>query len=211
MRRWLAAGVVAVALATGLGLWACWNGPLLRVQWECYAIGAARSFDEAKPHLVWLDRHASCPESVAELVARWGAGNGRFDLHLARYIDSPESSETLRGAFARQLAARPELLHRWAHYWTWRAREEPDQLVASTVAFFDLLAQAQPGRTITWRDVLDLQAVWGLCGEADRVKDLDRRRWSDVYTQWKRTRADPLPHVRRPEVPLPGWQGPVAR
>jgi hypothetical protein len=177
-------------------------------QWEAYRVGAAEAYDAARARLADATAGPEATQRIRELVGYWGRGNTRFDLFLARYLGDAQSSEALREGFSIELAWRDGLLPRWAHYWCWRAPLEPDQQIATVVDYFQLLARADPPRTITWREVLDLQAVFALSGEERLALRLSPENWRERFAKWRAARPLPVPHVARPETPLVDWQGP---
>jgi hypothetical protein len=209
--RWrllLTAAAIVVTIV-GTGIYARYQ--TLHWQWESYRVGAAESYDVARAR---LSAHTTGPQAVArirELVGSWGTGNVRFDLFLARYVGDPQSREALREGFSTELAWRDGLLERWAQYWSWHAPLEPDPQIASVVDYFQLLTRADPPRAITWRDVLDLQAVFALTGQARLALRLSPQNWRERFARWQAARPTPLPHVTRPALPLPDWQGPPPR
>jgi len=208
MRCWLRVLVVAVLLAAvGLAGWCCVNRRQLARQWGCYRVAAAGSFRQAQAEIARFenapDRHAQ----VAELVRKWGTGNQRFDLYLAAHVTHPASSETLREIFSEELDRRRRLAPRWAHYWSWRAPLEPDRQVASVVDYLDTLFRSDRPGTITWREVLDLRAVFHLTGQPQRGRGLSPTNWQDHYRVWQETRPAKLPHFTRPKKPFADWQG----
>src|SRR3989337_2211904 len=115
----------------------------------------------------------------------------------------------MRKAFSLEFGWREECLPRWAHYWSWHTPQEPDREIASMVAYLDVLQTAAPSKTITWREVLDLQAIFLLTGEPRLAKRLDPENWRDRYRRWRESHRENLPHVARPGEPFPDWEGPA--
>ena len=213
MRPWLRVLLTLLVLG-GIGIAAWWYArrEQLTRQWRCYRVGAAGSFDQAKREIAWFETGTHRQVRLDELVRKWGTGNGQFDLYLARYVDHPASSELLREVFSKELGRRGDLLPRWAHYWSYRAPLEPDEQVASILAYLDTLYSTEPPKGITWREVLDLQAVFqltrhGVAGEGWRARGLSPTSWLEYYRVWQETRPAKLPHVVRPEKPFADWQG----
>lgn len=205
--RWVVLIVVCALLAGALA-WGWSNFAQIECQWACYRVGAAPTFEQAQAHIGWFERPGAPASFREELVAKWGTGNQRFDFYLARYLGEPACSHALRSAFARHVGRRQELLRRWAHWWAWRAPLEPNEQVASVLDYHQTLAAAPDAERITWREVLDLQAVFCLTGQAERARDLSPDNWAEHYRVWRETRAE-LPEIARPDTPLPDWQGPV--
>jgi hypothetical protein len=210
MRLWLRLFVTLIVVAAiGTAAWIYWNRRQLAWQWASYRVGTAQTAGQAQAEIARLESGPDCSVKLRELVDKWGAGNPQFDLYLARYVESPESSEALRRAFSLGFAWHEDRLPRWAHYWSWRAKNEPGQEIASMLAYLDLLEAAGPSKTITWREVLDLQAVFCLAGEPRLAVRLDPENWRDRYHKWREGSGSNLPQIDRPGMPFPDWQGPV--
>ena len=200
--RWL---LLALLLMAGLGLGAScyvYRAPLAR-QWTLYRVGAAGSSQEAQEELVRCQTGPDREVMIGELVEKWGTGNRQFDQYLALHLGGASCGEPLRKAFSAELARREALLPRWAHYWSWRAQLPPDQQIASVLAYFDALLAAEPPRAITWREVLDLQAIFQLTGRPELAKGLSPDNWPQPYRRWQQSRPAKLPQIARPEEPFP--------
>ncbi len=206
--RWrlLITAAAILALIVGAGVYVRYQ--TLHWQWEAYRVGAAESYEAARARLSAYTTGPQAVERIRELVDSWGTGNSRFDLFLARYVGDPQSSEAFREGFSTELAWRDGLLERWTQYWCWRAAQEPDQQIASVVEYFQLLARIGPPRAITWREVLDLQAVFALSGQGRLALRLSPQNWLERFAKWQAARPVPFPHVARPVLPLADWQGP---
>ena len=113
----------------------------------------------------------------------------------------PASSVALREAFSRQLSRRPELLPRWARHWSHRAAQEPDQQIAAILTYLETLASSESPKTITWREVIGLQAVFELSGRGELAEGLSPANWLDRFRHWQEVRPVELPHVPRPDQP----------
>jgi len=210
MRLWLRLLITFVALAAiGVGVWGYFNWRQLACQWALYRVGAAPALDAAKTEIAWFESGPDRQRKLRQLADKWGTGNQRFDLYLAQYVADPQCPEALREAFSLGFGWHEERLPRWAHYWTWRSEQEPDREIDSILAYLDLLATAQPSKTIAWREVLDLQAIFYLAGEPGLARRLDPSNWRARYRDWRDRNRDGLPHVGRPAEPFPEWQGPV--
>jgi len=203
MRRWQIFLGLFLLIVLVVGVFAIvYRQPLAR-QWTLYRIGAAESSQEAD---VEIARCETAPEAellIGEMIDKWGSGNRRFDLHLAGHLGGRSCGETLREAFSKEITRREGLLERWARYWTWRAQLPPDQQMASVAAYYDALRAAEPPRNITWREVLDLQAVFQLTGCGELAQNLSPANWRERYGQWQQKRPSPLPAIPRPEEPFP--------
>ena len=62
---------------------------------------------------------------------------------------------------------------------------------------------------ITWREVLDLQAIFQLTGQPRLALRLSPANWRQRLRTWQQDRPRPLPHVARPAAPFADWQGPM--
>ncbi len=196
----------AALAAVLVGGWAYVNRETLSWQWASYQVGAAASFEEARGQIAGFEQGPDAPERLRVLAAKWGGGNAQFDRYLAQYAASGESSMALRRAFSRQLTRRPELALRWAHFWCWHAPIEPDRQIASILEYLDALAfdgDASTGPSLTWRELLDLQAIFALSGEPERATRVGPENWREHYRVWRESRRDAMPHVHRPAEPLP--------
>jgi len=204
MRRWLWISLAALLLAAlGLGAWAYAHRGALQRQWACYRVGAAGSPAEAQAEIAWFEADAEDRQvRLDDLVGKWGTGNQRFDVYLASHLYDPACSDALREAFAAELDRRPELLPRWAHFWSWRTRQEPNEQIGSTVEYLGTLAAATPPATITWREVLDLHAVFELTGQGALAAGLSPANWLEHYRRWQQVRPAELPHIGRPKEPF---------
>ncbi len=212
MRPWLRKLILAVVLAgIFVGAWVYANRKQLARQWACYRVGAADSFEEAQDEIAWFESGSDRRERLAELARKWGTGNQRFDLYLARHLHLPACSSLLREVFCEEFDRRTELLPRWAHHWSWRAEREPDHQVESILIFLDGRVSAEQLRAITWREVLDLRAIFQLVGRAELARGLSPANWPDAYRRWQRTRPAELPRAGRPAEPFADWQGPAAQ
>jgi len=198
----VAAGIVAV--------WVYANREALGRQWMAYRVGTAADFAEARRAIEWFEAGPDRDARLRELVAKWGGGNVQFDFYLARYVGSAESSEALRKSFSLGLAWQEGLLPRWAHYWCWRAVQEPDRQIEEILSYLEMLdAAKEPLPQITWREILDLQAIFYLSGQPKWAERLAPANWRARYRQWRESRpAGPL-DVRKPAKPLPDWEGPI--
>jgi len=177
----LLAALVALA-AVGWG-YAC-RQELVR-QVALYRVGAAASYDEARQAIAWFELQPGRSEKLRELVRKWGTGNEPFDRYLARYVSDPASGEARREAFSLNLAWNDEHLPRWANYWQSRSGSSPEQRTRSLLAHLDLLLDAPSPPSLTWREVLDLQAVFTLAGHPRLAHRLSPENWSARYRLWR--------------------------
>ncbi len=209
MRLWLRFLVALVVLAlAALALVGYANRQRLTGQWMAYRVGRAASFEEACRAMAWFETGPEREARLRELVTRWGDGNLRFDFYLARYVASPESSEAIRRRFSLELAWREGLLPRWAHWWCWRTVQQPDRHVEEILAYVDMLHAAQDlSKEVSWREILDLQAIFYLSGQPKWAERLTPDNWRERYQEWRKSRTDSPLRVARPAEPLPDWEG----
>jgi hypothetical protein len=210
MRLWMRPAIaVAVVACVAAGTWYYVNQQRLGRQWTSYRVGSATSFEDARSEIARMENAPDHQEKIRDLVSKWGTGNQQFDFYLAWYAGHRNSSEALRETFSLEFGWREELLPRWACYWSWRAPQEPDKEMASLVEYLDVLAAADAPQEITWREALNLQAVFELTGQTRLARRLSPGNWRDRYRTWQKARQSGIPHVARPETPFPDWQGPV--
>ncbi len=203
MRLWVRLLITGLVVAgMGAGAWFYANRHPLRRQWMCYRVGTAGGYEEAKAGFRWFESGPNREARLGELVAKWGTGNEQFDLFLARYVGDAESSEALRERFSLEFGWRDEMLDRWARYWAWQADPDPDREIASILSYLDTLAGTVPRREISWREVLDLQAIFCLTGRSELARRLKPTNWRERYQQWQQRRPSTLPSVSRPAMPL---------
>ncbi len=190
---------VAVALTAGivLGAWGYASRKQLARQLACYRVGAAESFELAQAEIAWFESSPDRKVRLEELVRKWGTGNRQFDLYLARHLGNAACTDSLRESFCAEMDRREELPARWAHYWTYRTPLEPDQQIVSILKYLDTLSTADGSKTITWREVLDLRAVFQLTGHRP-ARGISPTNWREYYRVWQETRPAELPHVARP-------------
>jgi hypothetical protein len=203
--------VVALVVFTcfGVGIWVAAHHRRLRQQWAAYQVGSAISFDHARRELSRLERGDDQESQIRELVSKWGTGNCQYDLYLARYVDHPDSSETLREMFSCELAWREQLLPRWAHFWCWQSESPIEKQVSAFLEYLNVLLQAEPPRKLTWREVLDLQAVFQLSGHSDLAKRLRPDNWQERFRRWQQVCEGAALPDARPKIPFPDWEGTV--
>lgn len=205
MRRFLfrAFALVFVGLITAGGFWAYGNQELLDCQLRCFHIGRAESYAEAQRQIAWFETQFDCDAKLQVLVSRWGEGNPQFDEYLARYVVDPASSDALRQAFSLQFARRPEQLPRWAHFWRYKASLPPDEAVESVLGYFETVATAEPARWITWRDVLDLQAILTLADCGELGQRLTPENYRGRCQKWIEAGRPKPAKLERPRTALP--------
>lgn len=209
MRLWLRLLITLVVLVgTVTSTWCYLNREDVTQHWACYRVGKAKTFDEARALIAGLENGPNHEAGLGKLVNGWGIGNQQFDLYLAQYVCHPGSSERLRKSFSLGFGWHQDRLPRWAHYWSWRTNLPPDEEIASIISYLDVLLRAE-SKTITWREVLDLQAVFHLTGQPDLAKRLSPETWRNRYRTWRERTPAELAHVPRPETPLPDWEGPA--
>lgn len=203
MRRLLL--TLAILLLLGglaAGAWLYLHPSTVAGQFAGYRVGAAATYSLAKREIASFDSGSDRKAQDRELVAGWATGNRQFDLYLAKYLSEPECSDDLRQAFSLELGWREELLPRWAHYWAWRAKQEPAAEADSVLEYLTALAQASPPRSLTWREVLDVQAVFTLSGRSDLAHRLSPENWRERFEEFSRAKSEDF-EIARPVSPLP--------
>jgi hypothetical protein len=199
--RHILLAILLLAVA-GLAVWCYICREPLRRQWTLYRIGAAATSREAEREIVRSETDPDPDAMIGDLVDKWGTGNQQFDVYLATHLDAPSCGDSLRQAFAEEIGRRPELLPRWAHFWIWRSPLPLDEQTASVVTYLDSVA-GDRSRNITWREVLEVQALFELTGRGELARGLSPSDWRDRYRQWQRRRPAELPHHPRPKTPFP--------
>jgi hypothetical protein len=203
MRRFFAALAILLLLGgLAAGAWLYLHPTQLTGQFAGYRVGAAATYSLAKREIAGFDSGSDRKAKDRELVAGWGTGNRQFDLYLAKYLSEPECSDDLRQAFSLELGWREELLARWAHYWAWRAKQDPAAEADSVVEYLAALAKASPPRLLTWREVLDVQAVFTLLGRGDLAHRLSPENWRSRWDEFSLAKREQT-EIKRPALPLP--------
>ena len=75
---------------------------------------------------------------------------------------------------------------------------------ADDTGLIDLTTWTEKWTPASWREVLDLQAVFHLTGRSELARGLSPGNWRDRYRRWRLDRPAPLPHVPRASEPMPG-------
>jgi len=202
MRPWLRSLIAVLPVCIVVGAFCYINRGKFTRQWHCYRVGAAESFQGAREEIAWFETGSDRKARLVELTGKWGTGNERFDLYVASYLHHADCREPLRRAFCEELDRRKELLPRWAHYWSYRAAEEPDREIASILKSLDVMACQEPPPPITWREVLNLLAVFQLTGNPRHARGLSPINWHEHYRVWQETRTAKFPSVARPREPF---------
>lgn len=192
-----------VASLVGVAIWALINRDQLQLQWSVYQVSAAPSYEAAVSEIKRIEILPDPARRLAVLTSRWGTGNRQLDLYLARYATDPQSSDAFREAFSLRFARDPSLLERWAHYWRHQNRLEPAEAVDSILSYVGTLSEAHAPRTITWRDVLDLQAAWTLAGHPELAERLTPTNYQSRYASYQAAGSPRPQDITRPESPLP--------
>lgn len=206
-RRSLLLAVFLIGAAALIaGAWWYFGGSRAGVQLAAYRIGQAAGYREAAREIALLEQKPDRKEALRELAASWGTGNQRFDFYLALRVSDPQSGEALRQAFSLELSWRPELLPRWAHYWRWRVKQSPADEIVSISEYLETLATAEPPRRLTWREVLNLQAVFAVTGQPELARRLAPDNWLGRYRSWRERHRKNI-EVERPAAPFADWQG----
>jgi len=193
-------GALGLAVLAVGGFALLYRKSLVR-QWHCYRVASAETFAAAREEMAWFLEGPDARDRLGELVAKWGTGSPQFDCYLARHVADPGSSELLREVFFREFQRRPSLVKMWAHYWAFQAPAKPADELVSLVAYFDI--QAKASASITWREALELAALFHWSGRDDLIKKLEPTNWIDYYQNWQTTRPEQLPTIKRPAEALP--------
>jgi hypothetical protein len=88
------------------------------------------------------------------------------------------------------LSWRLGLLPAWGEHWR-RLKDNPEQERTSIRRYLEALRAADPPRQITWRDVLDLQALLQLDGQGELAHRLTPDNWRGRYERWLAASAEP--------------------
>lgn len=179
--------------------------PAGQAQLGAYRVGNAADEAAAQRELRLLEAQGDSATARAELCASWGTGNPRFDYYLARYLFTPDCSDALRERFTQELARRPELLPRFAHFWRWRAGAIAADEAAAQWEFFELRRTERPGTRLTWREVLDLTALLELCGQGKSARRLKPDDWESRLAGLHVAADAWRALAEQPAGPLPGW------
>ena len=181
MMRRLALLILTILIA-GAALWLFARRDSLRLQWECFQVTSAGSYDQFKQQIDQFEQSGD-GRRLRALADRWHTGNETFDDHLARYLYDPQCSDEIREAFSRQLSWRDGLFTVWAEHWRQQKPDVQEQM-ASLRRYLETLGAEQPPRDITWRDVLDFQAVLELSGHGELAHRLTPDNWRLRYHRW---------------------------
>jgi hypothetical protein len=175
-------------LLAALAVWLYVEREALRLQWECFQVTSAPSYEEFRRRIEQFERQGHPRQRLPVLVARWRTGNATFDEHLSRYLYDPQCSEAIREAFSRELGWRKELVDVWAARWR-DMKPDPEDRIASLRRYLETLHTASPPREITWRDVLDFQASLQLTGQGELAHRLSPDNWRGRFERWQEQAA----------------------
>jgi hypothetical protein len=185
MRLWVRFLILFVAIVVlAAGGWIYVYRQELARQVALSRVSAAPNYEEARRVLGWFEREPDRQLKLRALVRKWGTGNARFDRYLAQYVNDPASSDALREAFSLNLAWCDGHLSRWADYWGSRPGFEPEPRTRSLLAYLDLLLATPLAPSLTWREILDLQAIFTRTGQPHLALRLSPDNWRDRYRQW---------------------------
>ena len=196
MRKWLILVLLLAALAGGLWFFLPWER--LQRQYATHRVGAAATFEEAQREIAPFDTEPDRERKLHELVAGYGTGNETFDAYLAQHLASPGCSDTLREMFSLEFASRPDALSVWASLWAASTAREPDEEVSAMQSYLAALAMADPPRRISWREVLELQALFTLTGQPELAQRLKPDNWLGRYQRWIAARDEWPKTIKRP-------------
>jgi hypothetical protein len=179
-------GLVALLIvAAGVGAWLYAQRDAIERRRAVLRVGEAQTYAAAQAELRWFETPPQAEEKLAALAGYWGEGNENFDSHLARHLSEPACSDALRKRFSEELAWRPKLQRKWAEAWRRNTKLPPDQEIASIVDFLDTLTLAESPPKLTWRQVLNAQAVFELRGRGDLVAWLTPENCLERYQRLK--------------------------
>jgi hypothetical protein len=193
---------VATALVVLIGL--AWQERLLLWnQYRSYRVGAAASYRQAQGLIDRMHDDAAMPV----LVSKWGTGNARFDVYLARYLNETHCPDTLREEFAQHIGRSPELASRWAHLWRFRALDSPAGEYRQLANYLRILCESDERLPITWRDVLDAQALFIDSDQRVLARGLDPAHLKARFRQWQAAVGSQPGFwlVSRPGRPFADW------
>jgi hypothetical protein len=188
MKRFVLAASILLIVAAAL--WLYGRRDALSLQWDCYQVTSARSYEDLQQRIDLFQRESKGENRLAALVARWKTGNDAFDGYLARYLYDPQCSEALREAFSRELGWRKELIPAWGEHWR-ALKPDAEDRIDSLRRYLQALHAAEPPRELTWRDVLDFQAAVQLTGHGDLAHRLTPENWRERFERWEATSIDP--------------------
>jgi hypothetical protein len=199
--------LLLIATAVG-GAWAYLHQEQLARTWEMSRVAAASNYGEAKAILSPFDQEPDRDAKLRQMMGKWGTGNPRFDFYLARYVGDADSSESARELFSYELGWRSGLLDRWAYYWSWQAGD-PNREMAELAGYLDLVVKTNAAKPLTWREVLNVQAMFQLTGDSDAALRLSPANWSSRYRSWRAEHPGELPHAESRQMPFDDWSGGV--
>lgn len=153
------------------------------IQMACYRVGAATNYEAAIEELASFEQPPNRDAKLRALVARFGTGNPRFDRYLTQYAYDAQASDDFRRALSLEFGWRPEAIPLWGAAWRERKASVAEE-ITSVRRYLEALYVAEPPRELTWRDVLDIQAVFALTGQADLARRLTPDNWRGRYERW---------------------------
>ncbi len=199
LKRLLYACALIAAVAAGVGAWH--EREHLARQYQCYRVGAAATYPQAQALMLRFDT----PQAVRSLVDKWGRGNPKFDVYLVRFAHEPSCPDAVRAALSRQVASSEPLAKRWAHLWRFRCEDPPQREYRQLAEYLTALLNSDEALPVTWRDVLDLQALFSDTGHWMLARGLTPQNWRQRFVEWQRlVGGQPaLWTLNRPGRPLP--------
>ena len=167
--------------AVGVGGWLYLNREAVERRRAVLRVADAPTLAQAVAEFRWFETPPDEEAKRTALVAHWGTGDERFDDYLVRYLGDSTCSEALRKRFSEELAWRPELRSTWAAAWRQRVKQQPEAEIASVLEFLDTLSAAENPPRLTWRQVLDVQAVFELRGRGELATWLSPENYRERY------------------------------
>src|SRR5688572_5347104 len=102
MKRLLLIALVLLILVAGAWFWL--RRDRLAVQYACYRVASAHSYEQAADELKWFDNHAAHSPALRALVERFGTGNRRLDEYLVQFAYDGQASEAFRETLSAEFA-----------------------------------------------------------------------------------------------------------
>jgi hypothetical protein len=181
MRRWIFLSLAVLVAASAAYLYL--RRDELRLQWDSYQVTSSPDYATFQQRMAEFQQQAVTYAQLQALVSRWQTGNEPFDGYLARYLFDAPCNEAVREAFSRELSWRDGHVEAWGGAWQEQKGDIKEQ-VESLRRYLDTLQAAVPSRAITWRDVLDIQAMFALSDQPTLAIRLTPDNWRERYQRW---------------------------
>lgn len=178
-----------------------------RWRWTAYQLAESPSYAATKSYF----RQAQQADQLWSLVGQFGRGQPQFDFYLLHFAADPQCNDRFRKTLAFELGWRTDALQRWSHFHRWSSQQIPHEVYLELSNYLAAIAASDSERSITWRDVLDMQAMLAATGHADLAHQLTPENWLARYRTWV-ARGGNNRHfwnVSRPAAPFHDWLGSV--